>query len=453
MDPTVKSYYNQAKNSFDNKDYNNALEYIKKAINIDNHDFDCWCLITEIYLNLNQIDEASSCATTLLNIDSNNPKAWHLRARVLLGLMRYDEALLASNKSLQLDSQNNEYKEINKNIKAFLDFRTKTSEETHQTSNKGNDTSSTPHEEETENQSSQETDETTSPYEEEFNPINKYESIFKVTSSKNISLFKQKKLNSKIYYKLLDDVMNDVLKKVDKNSKAHIYNQITQFVSSFAEIQYESIDEAEGLYSCNVIKIDPSGKTIKKIAIIIHELAHHLLSEIFEVSLMYLFDSVKTDAIEAFAWYALNFKEEYHLMNEYCAHTVENYFMPFHYKNYESFNQVLKEFDLTKSEDIEKINYATRLGNTFAQDIIYMLNKYFDDKIKKQIMKQFVLDGYNFYLFTGTKYKTNEFFYDDVKFDKINLLLIETTIYIKTHFAIFDLLNYKKAFTGANKRR
>jgi len=154
---------------------------------------------------------------------------------------------------------------------------------------------------------------------------------------------------------------------------------------------------------------------------------------------MYLFDSVKTDAIEAFAWYALNFKEEYHLMNEYCAHTVENYFMPFHYKNYESFNQVLKEFDLTKSEDIEKINYATRLGNTFAQDIIYMLNKYFDDKIKKQIMKQFVLDGYNFYLFTGTKYKTNEFFYDDVKFDNINLLLIETTIYIKTHFAIFDL--------------
>ena len=453
MDPTVKSYYNQAKNSFDNKDYNDALEYIKKAINIDNHDFDCWCLITEIYLNLNQIDEASSCATTLLNIDSNNPKAWHLRARVLLGLMRYDEALLASNKSLQLDSQNNEYKEINKNIKAFLDFRTKTSEGAHQTSNKGNDTSSTPHEEETETQSSQETNETTSPHEEEFNPINKYESIFKVTSSKNISLFKQKKLNSKIYYKLLDDVMNDVLKKVDKNSKAHIYNQITQFVSSFAEIQYESIDEAEGLYSCNVIKIDPSGKTIKKIAIIIHELAHHLLSEIFEVSLMYLFDSVKTDAIEAFAWYALNFKEEYHLMNEYCAHTVENYFMPFHYKNYESFNQVLKEFDLTKSEDIEKINYATRLGNTFAQDIIYMLNKYFDDKLKKQIMKQFVLDGYNFYLFTGTKYKTNEFFYDDVKFDKINLLLIETTIYIKTHFAIFDLLNYKKAFTEANKRR
>ena len=55
-------------------------------------------------------------------------------------------------------------------------------------------------------------------------------------------------------------------------------------------------------------------------------------------------------------------------MNEYCAHTVENYFMPFHYKNYESFNQVLKEFDLTKGDliaftggfplgEIKKTNY------------------------------------------------------------------------------------------------
>ena len=443
MDSTSKSYYNYAKNYFNNKDYNDALEYIKKAINLDNQDFDSWCLITEIYLSLNQIDEASSCATTLLNIDSNNPKSWYLRTRVLLGLMRYDEALMASNKSLQLDCENKEYIKINKNIKSFIDFRTKTEEGINQTTSEESDTSSTPSEDE---------NKTTSEG-EEFNPINKYESIFKVTSSGNINLFKQKKLNSKVYYKLLDDVMDNALKKIDDDSKAHVYNQITQFASKFAEIQYESIDDAEGLYSCNVIKINPRGKTIKKIATVIHELAHHLLSEIFELSLMYLFDSVKTDAIEAFAWYVLNFKDEYRLMNEYCAHAVENYFMPYHYKNFESFNRVLKEFDLKNSVDIKKINHATKLGNTFAQDIIYMLNKYFDDKLKRLMRKQFVLDGYNFYLFSGTKFKTNEFFYDDIKFEKINLLFIETTVYIKTHFVTFDLLNYKKVFNDVNKRR
>lgn len=439
MDAAVESYYNQAKDSYQNKDYNQALEYIKNAITIDNNDFDCWCLITEIYLALNKTDEASSCATTLLNIDSNNPQAWHLRARVLIGLMRYDEALLASNKSLQLDSSNAEYKQLNKNIKSFIDFRN------------NNKTNKTPTPQEEVSTSQEETP--SQPPEEVFDPVNKYESIYKVTSTKNIKLFKQKKLNSEIYYKLLDNVMDEVLNKIDKNSKANIYNKITQFVSYFAEIQYESIDEAEGLYLGNLIKIDPSGKTIKKIAIIIHELAHHLLSEILELSLMYLFDSVKTDAIEAFAWYALNFKKEYHLMNEYCAHTVETYFIPFHYKNYESFNQVLKEFDLNSREDIEKINLAIKLGNTFAQDIIYMLNMYFDDKLKKQIKKQFILDGYNFYLFGDTEFKTKEFFYDDEKFDRINSLFIETTIYIKTHLAIFDLLNYKKTFSEVNKRR
>lgn len=440
MDPAVESNYIRAKKSYQKKDYNQALDYIKKAIIVDNNDFDCWCLITEIYLALNKTDEASSCVITLLNIDSNNSYAWHLRSRVLIGLMRYDEALLASNKSLMLDNVNEEYKQINKNIKAFLNFR------------KNNKTNKTPNSQE-EAIPSKEEETSSSPSEERFNPINKYESIYKVTSTKNIVLFKQKKLNSDIYYKLLDNVMEEVLSKIDKESKVNIYNKITQFVSYFAEIQYESIEEADGLYLGNLIKIDPNGKTIKKIAIIIHELAHHLLSEILVISLMYLFDSVRTDAIEAFVWYALNFKEEYHLMNEYCAHTVETYFMPFHYKNYESFNQVLNKFDLNKTEDMEKINHATKLGNTFAQDIIYMLNQYFDDKLKKQIMKQFILDGYNFYLFGDTEFKTNEFYYDNIKFDKINSIFLETIIYIKTHFAIFDLLNYKKTFSEVNKRR
>lgn len=444
MDTTVESYYNHAKNSYQSKDYNQALEYIQKAINIDYRDFDCWCLITEVYLSLNRIEEASSCATTLLNLDSNNPKAWHLRARVLLGLMRYDEALLASDKSLQLDSANSEYREFNNNVKEFINFRTNNKTESHTTVSQ-----------EDEIPFSIEEDEIIQipPKEEIFSPINKYESIFKVTSSKNIALFKRKKLNSNIYYKLLDDVMEDVLRKVGKDSEDHIYNKITRFVSCFVEIKFESIDNAEGLYSCNVITLDQKGKTIKNIGILIHELAHHLLSEIFELSLMYLFDSEKTDAIEAFAWYSLNFKDEYLLLNEYCAHTVENYFIPYQYNNYESFNQVLNKFDLTDSEDLEKINYATKLGNTFAQDIIYMLNKYFDDKLKKEIKKQFVIDGYMFYVFPGTKFKTKEFFHDDEKFDKINLILKDSILYIKTHFAIFDLINYKNIFSEVNKRQ
>lgn len=433
---TVEFYYSQAKNFYNNKDYTHALESIQKAITIDNRNFNCWSLITEIYLDLNRIEEASSCAITLINLDVNNSHAWYLRTRVLIGFKRYDEALIASNKSLELNNTNYKYQKLNNNIKEFLDFRTNKNSTTVNNSSVNNKT----------------TEKKTPQKEKIFNPINKYESIFKVISSSNIQLFKDKKLNSEIYYNLLDNVMEDVLKKIDKNSKAHIYNKITQFVSYFAEIQYESIDNADGLYSCNVIKIDRSGKITKTIAILIHELAHHLLSEIFELYLMYLFNSKKTDAIEAFAWYVLNFKEEYLLMNEYCAHTVENYFMPFQYNNYGSFNRVLKKFNLSNREDIEKINFATKLGNTFAQDIIYMLNKYFDDNLKKEIKKQFILDGCVLKIFEGTKFKTNDFFNDEMKFDKINAILIESIIYIRTHFGLLELLKYKRIFRKVNKR-
>ena len=482
MDSEVRNYYNQAKNHYDSKDYNQALENIKNAILIDNHDYDCWCLITEIYLALNRIDEASSCAITLLNLNSNNPQSWHLRARVLLGLMRYDEALQASDKSLQLDGANPEYQQMNKNIKKYLDFRKNKKNNSNQSipheesdsvnsnnSNWGNSNNSNQansnnsnqansknsnqaNSEESDSSSSNEETKIPSSDEETFNPINKYESIFKVTGIENIGLFKEKKLNSKIYYKLLDNLMEDILRKVDRDSNAPAYAKITQFVSCFAEIQYESIDNAEGLYSCNVIKIDQKGKTIKNIATLIHELAHHLFSEIFEISLMYLFDSEKTDAIEAFAWYSLNFKDTYLLANEYCAHTVENYFMPAQYNNYESFNKVLKNFDLTKNEDLENIYFATKLGNTFAQDIIYMLNQFFDDKLKREIKKQFILDCYVFCSFRSTEFKTHDFFDDVDKFNQINSILSESILHIKTHFAIFDLINYKNVFSEVNKR-
>ena len=49
-DAYFNNVYNQAKDAYQNKDYTQALDYIKNAITIDNQDFDCWCILTEIYL-------------------------------------------------------------------------------------------------------------------------------------------------------------------------------------------------------------------------------------------------------------------------------------------------------------------------------------------------------------------------------------------------------------------
>lgn len=462
MDSTVKFYYNKANDLYKNKNYDEALNQIQKAIKLENSCVECWILVCKIYLDLKKFQEASSSIFTALNFDSNSHEAWYLRSKILIGLMRYDEALLACNKALEFDKNNQNYLKLRDNISNFIKIR---SDENYSSSNTEPKSQNSEYQQ---NSSSFNTDVKNTPKTEvetnytspnnvdsdffKFNPSNKYSNIIRVTNLKNIDLFKQKKLNSKVYYDMLDDVMSGAIININKSNK-NIFDKIKELALYYTTIEYKSDGEELGLYSCNIIRIDTRCKTIEQIITLIHELTHHLLSEIFELALMYLFDSVKTDAIEAFAWYCLNFKDEYVLMNEYCAHAVENYFMPYPYNNYESFNNVLSRFDLNNSEDIKKINFATKLGNTFSQDIIYMLNKYIDDTLKKEIKKQYLVDGFMLYLFKGTNFKTKEFFNDTSKFNYINHIFIETTIHVNSHFKILELMNYKREFAKANKNK
>lgn len=455
MNPTAEVYYNQARELFYNKNYDDALKIAEKAITFENNNLSCWMLVTEIYIALNQFQNASSSILTVLNFSPNCPHAWHLRARVLLGLMRYNEALIASDKSLNLDKNNSEFQKFNENVRHFIKVSTKEQEKEINNAPYVSNEHNNVHDNSSNNQNNSSSNNQDEPKIEdyEFGPLNEYNNIYRIISSKNLKLFKEKKFNSKIYYSMLDNIMKDAIKNVKIDSNLRIYNKLLNLASFFAEINYKSEGEEDGLYSCNVIQIDNRRRTIQQITTIIHELTHHLLSEILELSLMYLFDSVKTDAIESFAWYALNFKDENRLMNEYCAHCVENYFMPVNYENFASFNRVLENFDLNNPKDLEKINHATTLGNTFSQDIIYMLNKFIDDNLKKEIKKQYVLDGFLLYTFEGTKFKTNSFFDDETKFNLINSLFSETIIHVKTHFGILELLNYKKEFNKVNNRR
>ena len=461
MDSTLEVYYNKAEDLYKNKNYDESLNQIQKAIELENSCVKCWILVCKIYLDLKKFQEASSSIFTALNFDSRSHEAWYLRSKILIGLMRYDEALLACNKALDLDKNNQNYLKLKDNISNFIKIRSEENYfsqdtkpqspngENQQNSSVNTNVNNSPKTEvETNNTASNNVDSDFF----KFNPSNKYSNIIRVTNLKNIDLFKQKKLNSKVYYNMLDDVMSVPIININKSNK-NIFNKIKDLASYYTTIEYKAEGEELGLYTCNIIRIDTRSKTIEQIITFIHELTHHLLSEIFELALMYLFDSVKTDAIEAFAWYCLNFKDEYVLMNEYCAHAVENYFMPYPYNNFESFNNVLTRFDLNNSEDIKKINFATKLGNTFSQDIIYMLNKYIDDTLKKEIKKQYLVDGFMLYLFKGTEFKTKEFFNDTSKFNYINQIFIETTIHVNTHFKILELMNYKREFAKANRRK
>ena len=76
-------------------------------------------------------------------------------------------------------------------------------------------------------------------------------------------------------------------------------------------------------------------------------------------------------------------------MFEYCAHTVEGRFIPYGYQNYGSFNNLVRQSDI--SED--NLELAIILGNSFANEIIVYLEKYIDDDLRNLIKIQYKKDS------------------------------------------------------------
>lgn len=170
-----------------------------------------------------------------------------------------------------------------------------------------------------------------------------------------------------------------------------ILDKIKALTQAYCEINYKSRGAELGSYSFNSINVDDRLDEANQIATLIHELSHHLFSEIFEQVMMYLWKCDKSDAIEAFAWFALIGNPLIKLTNEYCAHTCEGRFIPHGYQNYGSFNNiVMTEFDPEK--DHEAITFALVFGNTMARDILEILEDFIDYDLRDEIKQQFKHD-------------------------------------------------------------
>ena len=420
--PRFKDYFNKSKEYYENSNFKEVLNNLKKAVPYENsHEY--WMLICEVNLSSNKFNEADDAINNAIHINNNSARAWYLKSRTSLGLMNYKKALRASERALSIKDKS-EYRELNQNIRNFLNMDLKDYNDTAHVQNQL----------------------FTMDY------ANRYDNMVIFVNSENFQLLENKKFTNDIYYPILESVIDEGI--LNKDISGDIFTKIIKFSECFVNIGYKQEGEAHGTYICNTVKIDNRLNTSRKIGAFIHELAHHFLSEIFEQAIMYVFDSVKTDTIEAFAWYAISQKPEWLLMNEYCAHTVECYFMPYDGKNYESFNKVLKEnFNPNDSTDLEMIERATVIGNTFAQDIIRMLNMFLTDDLKDEIKIQYVKDRLYSTRYFGTEYLTNRKFVDEYKFDLINKILKKALWDIKINFSYAQLYYFKESFKKANRKR
>ena len=416
-----RNFLNKSKDYYNSVKFKEELRNLKNIIHYENY-YEYWMIVCEKNLSCNNFKEANDAINRAIGLNNNSARAWYLKARVSIGLMDYKKALRASERALSI-SDKAEYRQLNQNIHKFLNYKPNENKTSNQTQNNST-----------------------------FRPVytNKFDNMVTFVSSKNIELLRSRKLSRDVYYPILDSVIDECL--MNNNFSGDIFTKIKQFAEYFVNVTYKNEGEEHGTYVFNSVQIDSRLKTSHKIAAFIHELAHHFLSEIFEQALMYIYDSVKTDTIEAFAWYAVSQKPEWLLMNEYCAHTVECYFMPYEGYNYESFNNLIRQnFNPHDSDDMEKIRKAAVIGNTFAQDIIHMLNKFFTKDLKNEIKLQYIKDHLMFSRYLGTEYLTNEKYVEEYKFDLINMILNEAIWDIKLNFSYAQLYYFKNCFKNVNR--
>jgi tetratricopeptide (TPR) repeat protein len=101
-DPRLKAYVDEIDNCIEQKDYVSALAYAEKLVASRGEARD-WVEKGRCLNRLKRYDEALECLDKAIEIDSNYARAWANRGDVLESLKRYDEALESYDRAIELD--------------------------------------------------------------------------------------------------------------------------------------------------------------------------------------------------------------------------------------------------------------------------------------------------------------------------------------------------------------
>ena len=288
----------------------------------------------------------------------------------------------------------------------------------------------------------------------EYLTLKQYENFEDIFNYKNSTALDDLTLNGyNIILQNIAEMGHEHLKKyyeTNPRTNQPILDKIKVLTQSYCEINYKSSGAELGSYSFNSINVDDRLDSAKQIATLIHELSHHLFSEIFEQILMYLWGCKKSDAIEALAWFTLIGNPIVKLANEYCAHTCEGRFIPHGYQNYGSFNNIIIT-ELDPEKDGDAIGLALIFGNTISRDIINILEEFIDYNLRDEIKTQFHNDFSYPPQYDQILLETRECMPEEAKIENIKFILKSGYEAAKDKNMQEILDDLKERFTETNK--
>lgn len=463
-------------NAIKESDWDNALIFIDQSLEINKSSSDLWVLKSYILFKLGYLEDAITSVDIGLNLNDFSQFAWACKAFILDSIGENLAAISCCNEflilnptnariiQLKIDLNDKISKGVTKPIKEVktpepepvkesnipkhsneeVKVPEPVKEETPQNTYASNDVKVNPWDNKpTEVQTNPwQTGEVkiNSPWELEINPNDNYNFAGKfdnhltdfkdIFTPENHNKLENIHLTSNQYRDIFtkikstsDDILNNSITEnnIDFNSLS-ILEKILLFTKSFVEVDYKAGGADLGNYAFNKINLDDRLDTANQITTLIHELAHHLLAEIFEQSVMIIFNTDKTAAIEAYVGFSLMCADSSILLNEYCAHTVEGRFTPHGYQNYGSFENILQRFDLNRQMDL--VRMCMMVGNTFCQDILNILEPFINYNLREEIKEQFKKDFNYPPNYQGISLEIRETLDIDILLNFINFILL-----------------------------
>ncbi|WP_455644809.1 hypothetical protein [Methanosphaera sp.] len=222
--------------------------------------------------------------------------------------------------------------------------------------------------------------------------INSFNDFFNENVFRKVDAFK---LDEEMYNNILEDITSSVT-DLNYSNDDSCFMKMVRIANNFVTCVYEGDDGDVGHYSANVIFLTRGISESELIATIIHELTHHIICEILGRILSRVLDCEKNVILESFTWHCTTYTPLMILINEFAAHTTENYFLPSEYNSYGSFIELLELIRANKKQYVltdELIQESIVFGKYLSDDVISILDNFITEDLKLEIHDQFLRDS------------------------------------------------------------
>lgn len=222
------------------------------------------------------------------------------------------------------------------------------------------------------------------------NEITSYDEIL---SKKAIKRIEKAKITPEFYDNILKTISNKC-SKIDFSDDVNVYDKIVHITRKFVDVQFEYKINPNmyGTYSYDLVHINSNKSFSQQCASLIRYLSVEIHLEIMEALFMYIFDVKNNAFVRNFIDSCRDININEKIIHTYYPIQVEAHFIPPKYHSYDKINGLVEYVQYNKTMEPEQFRAHLITGNSFAQDIIKILDNIIDDDMKKQLAKEYKLD-------------------------------------------------------------